>query len=130
MRTAAAMLLGGLAAGTLLGALAPENETRAGERYEFLPARQHLWVIDKERGEVLFLKFPDTETRPIQRSKLYAVDRARFPRESTSFILSTRELSSVLWIVNTATGDIEVVRYTKDGSFNAQFRLSAAQQFQ
>ena len=50
MRTAAAMLLGGIAAGMLLGALAPENESRAGARYDFLPARQHLWVIDKERA--------------------------------------------------------------------------------
>lgn len=130
MRAAVAMVVGGVMAGVLLGALAPESEVRAEKRYDFLPARQHLWVVDKERGEVLFFKFPDTETRPIQRSKAYVVDRKRFPREATQFILSTRELSSVLWIVNEATGDVEVVRYTKDGAFDAEFRLSVAQQFE
>jgi 6-phosphogluconolactonase (cycloisomerase 2 family) len=130
MRGAVAMIVGGVMAGMLLGALAPERDASGDKRYEFLPARQHLWVIDKERGEVVFFKFPDTETRPIQRSKTYVVDRKRFPREETQFILSTRELSSVLWIVNEASGEVEVVRYTKDGAFDAEFRLSVSRQFE
>ena len=129
MRVVTSVILGALTMTLLIGAVASQNGEVTG-RYRFLPARQHLWVVDEEKGELLFFKFPDTETRPIQRSKTIAIDRSRFPRGKSDYLISTREMSSILWIVNETTGEVQVVGRRRDGTFSAEFQLSAAQQFQ
>ncbi len=98
-------------------------------RYQFLPAQQNLWVVDHKKGGIVFFKFPDTEDRSIQRSKTYSVDRKRFPKNETTFVLSKRSMSSILWIVNDKTGEVQVLRYRRDGTFASEFQLQVARQF-
>ncbi len=106
------------------------SEQTAKDKFLYLPARQNLWVVDREKGAIVFFKFPDTEERPIQRSKTYFVDQERFPPNHTEFILSTRSLSSILWISNTKTGEVQVLRYRRDGTFASEFQLQAARHFE
>lgn len=132
MRMLASVVLGALAVVLLFGAAAAGGLTSSasGGRYEFMPARQHLWVVDQERGAILFFQFPDTETRPIQRSRIFMIDRERFPADQTRYLLSSREITSILWIVNEHSGEVQVVTYRKDGTFSTHFHLSTAGQFQ
>ncbi len=134
MRIFVSVLVGMCAVMFLFGALLPqkgEPGSGNGDRYLFLPARQNLWVVDQEKNAILFFKFPDNEDRPIQRSRRpFAIDRTRFPRDQTQFILSMRNLTSLLWISNTRTGAVQVIRYGRDGTFDAEFYLPAGQQFQ
>ncbi len=116
------LLLGGL---TLCGASAGTSP-----RFQFLPARQNLWVVDHQKGAIIFFTFPDNEERPIQRSRTFRVDRTFFPPGATRYILSQRNLTSLLWIVNQETGDVQVLRYRRDGTFSAAFRLQAAREFE
>jgi hypothetical protein len=137
MRIAVSLLVGAGAVLFLFGALAPEpgatgaSGLAAGDRYLFLPARQNLWVVDQKKDAIMFFKFPDNEDRPIQRSRRsFPIDRSRFPREHTRFLLSMRNLTSLLWIVNGQTGEVQVIRYGRDGTFDAEFHLPAGQQFE
>jgi hypothetical protein len=131
MRIAASILVGACAVIFLFGALAPRGEPGTDSaRYRYLPARQNLWVVDETSGEVIFFKFPDREDRPIQRSKSFEIDRERFPAEKTEYLLSERELTSVFWIVNKETGDVQVLRYQRDGTVGISFNLMAAKQFE
>lgn len=125
------VLICGLLAGVcLVSVLGAQLGGSPAQRYQYLPARQNLWVIDHEKGAIVFFKFPDSQDRPIQRSKTYFVDRTRFPQGEAHFELSMRSLSSLLWITNKKTGEVQVLRYRRDGTFAAEFRLQAARQFQ
>ena len=118
----------------LFGALAPETAiTGGGEasgRFLFLPARDNLWVVDQTKGALVFFKFPDNQDRPIQRSRTFSLDRTRFPADKTHFFTSMRNLTSLLWIANVETGEVQVIRYRRDGTFDTEFQLMAGQQFQ
>ena len=116
----------------LFGALGGESGSSKVERkYQYLPARQNLWVIDHEKGAIMHFKFPDIEDKPIQRSKKpYLIDRKRFPRNDSRFFLSTSSLSNRLWFVNDKTGEVQTLRYRLDGTFVAEFQLQVGLQFQ
>ena len=130
MRTVISVVMGICAVVFLFGALgAGGTPPSTGGRYLFLPARQNLWAVDKEKGAVIFFKFPDTDDRPIQRSRTFTIDPARFPRDRTKYLLSIRNLTSLLWVVNEDTGEVETLSYRRDGTFAAEFHLMAAQQF-
>jgi len=116
--------------GALGGDMSAGDRSAAESRFLFLPARQNLWVVDRVKGSVIFFKFPDNEDRPIQRSRSFQIDRTRFPRGKTRFVLSMRNLTSIMWIVNEESGDVQVLRYRRDGTFDADFRLQVADQFQ
>jgi hypothetical protein len=134
MRCAVGGVLSACAVVFLLGALAPEKMVLgnggATGRYLFLPARDNLWVVDQTKGALVFFKFPDNQDRPIQRSRTFTLDRTRFPAERTTFFTSMRNLTSLLWIANVDTGEVMVLRYRRDGTFDTEFQLMAGQQFQ
>jgi hypothetical protein len=134
MRIAVSAVIGVCAGFCILSALGAGSAGKApaqdDDRYVFLPARQNLWVVDNVKSQIIFFKFPDREDRPIQRSKVFSIDRTRFPRDVATFVLSEREVTSILWIVNSATGDVQVVRYQRDGTVGTPFNLLTAPQFE
>lgn len=98
-------------------------------RYVFLPFRQNLWVIDKQGSVLLYYKLPSTEEEGIMKSRLQVFDADRFPSDETHFLLSSRNLTDYLWICNAVTGDVQVLRYNREGAFDTHYTIAATKDF-
>ncbi|MBN1418086.1 MAG: hypothetical protein JXP34_04880 [Planctomycetes bacterium] len=133
--------LAGFGVAVLLGVPAPIATPARGElraaasgsepgRYVFLPFRQRLWAIDKKGSVLLYYKLPGTNEVGVMKSRLQPFDADRFPPAETEYLLSAQNLTDFLWICNTVTGDVQVMKYDREGAFDTQYAIPTGKDFQ
>ncbi len=86
--------------------------------YLFLPCRREMWVVNKVNGKLVHYQFFDNELGTVERSRIVAINQELFPLRDTDFLLSDRNLNSLLWVANRATGDFQLWRANRDGTLS------------
>jgi hypothetical protein len=84
--------------------------------YLFLPNRFSMWVVNRTNGKVIHYQFFDNQVGTVERSRIAQVSADLFPPADTEYMLSDRNMTAHLWVVNRATGDFQVWRANRDGS--------------
>ncbi len=84
----------------------------------FLPHRMAMWVINRTNGKIIHYLFYDNQVGTVERSRVGQINPEIFPPSDTGFVLSNRNLTSYLWVVNYATGDFQVWRSNRDGTLS------------
>lgn len=84
--------------------------------YEFFPNRRTIWVVNRTNGRMATYTFRDDEVGSVDRSRVAQIDLKTFPREETVIHLSDRNLTSLLWVCNVRTGDVQLWQPVADGS--------------
>jgi len=84
--------------------------------YLFLPNRFTMWVVNRTNGKIIHYQFYDNQIGTVERSRVAQVNADLFPPADTEFVLSDRNMTAHLWVVNRATGDFQVWRANRDGS--------------
>jgi hypothetical protein len=117
---AAAMLVRDDPAPVFPGALFAQEDHQVGGNtggdYLFFTFRRNLWTVHRPSGTVQFLMFPDGKEQVIIRSRVYQVDPAAFPPDQTRYLLSERNLTTFLWVLNPVTAKAQFVRAGRDGA--------------
>jgi hypothetical protein len=94
--------------------------------YLFLPNRMQMWVVNRTNGKLIHYKFLDNQVGTVERSRIARINTDFFPLKDTEFLLSDRNFTAVLWVVNRATGDFQVWRSNQDGSLTTDDYLVPA----
>ncbi|MGQ9589258.1 MAG: hypothetical protein ACUVYA_03070 [Planctomycetota bacterium] len=84
--------------------------------YAFFPNRRTVWVVNRTNGRMATYTFRDDEVGSVDRSRVAQIDLKAFPREDTVIQLSDRNLTSLLWVANVRTGDVQLWQPMADGS--------------
>ena len=83
--------------------------------YTYIPFRRHLWVIHNNADKAQFFMFPSTDEKPIEPSKIVAIDRNDFPSDQVEYRLSDTNVTSYLWLLNPITGKARYYKAQRDG---------------
>ncbi len=83
--------------------------------YLFLPNRLSMWVINRINGKIIHYQFYDNQVGTVERSRISSINLEWFPLRDTDFLLSDRNLTSFMWVVNRVTGNFQVWRANRDG---------------
>ena len=94
--------------------------------YLFLPCRREMWVVNQVNGRLVHYQFFDNELGTVERSRVAEIKDDRFPLRDTEFILSDRNLNSLLWVCNRATGDFQLWQANRDGSLTTHEKVAEA----
>jgi hypothetical protein len=88
--------------------------------YLFLPNRRSIWVVHRPTGRIANYHFRDNEEKTVLRSRVVTLDAKDFPPSDTLYLLSDRNLMSLLWACNQKTGDVQLWDLRADGDVAAE----------
>ncbi|MBN1441444.1 MAG: hypothetical protein JXA90_01995 [Planctomycetes bacterium] len=88
--------------------------------YLFLPNRRTIWVVHRPTGRIANYTFRETQEKTVLRSRVVTIDQRDFPPSDTVYLLSDRNLMSVLWVCNQKTGDVQLWDLRSDGDIFAE----------
>lgn len=94
--------------------------------YAFFPNRRTVWVVNRTNGRMAAYTFRDDEVGSVDRSRVAQIDTKAFPREDTVIQLSDRNLTSLLWVANVRTGDVQLWQPMADGSLRADLPVATS----
>jgi hypothetical protein len=87
-----------------------EAQSRTNTDYRFLPNRRNMWVMNRRLGRIVHFRFLDTSKGTVERSFVAQVDQQRFPARDTTYKISERNITDLLWVCNRRTGDFQLWR--------------------
>jgi len=99
--------------------------------YVFLPNRRTIWVANRTTGRFANYDFRDLNYRDsarlksrhermISRSNVVTLDQEDFSAADTVYVLSDRNLTTVLWVCNRRTGDVQLWQRRADDKVTQQ----------
>ena len=92
----------------ILSAQAAQASGLGEGEYLFLPNRRSVWVINRTLGRFANYDFRDNIPQTVNRSRVVSLNQGDFPTQDTVYILSDRNFTSVLWVCNQRTGDVQL----------------------
>ncbi|MFN0057284.1 MAG: hypothetical protein ACKVX7_02410 [Planctomycetota bacterium] len=98
--------------------------------YSFFPYRRDVWIVCHSKGTAQFFHSPESTTseQPPVKSRVYTIDRTLFPQDQVQFLISERNLTNYLWIVNPTTGNGRFIRARRDGGFDESPIIESAKE--